>query len=235
VSNVRIRQGFISAIIVVAMLIGYGMLRYPLIVSEEGVLSLLTPAFMLLLYGVAAIWVTRQPNEASSSVLKSGTVFGLVVGITFIVAIAVENFAGMSGQVSTISTLGFMLLIFLIFAFAGWYGTKQSSQLSLGILASVWSAMIGVVIALLFGFTVNFLFTQRLEQNLQASAEYLRSGSYDLETFTFWNTLDSASSHLLEAPMIALGVGTFGSLISLGFSQLQKRWQRVKDKNHGRE
>ena len=218
------RQGFISAIIVIGMLIGYGMLRYPLIVSEAGVLSLLTPAFILLLYGVAAIWVTHQPNQASSGALKSGTVFGLVVGITFIITIAVENFAGMSGQISTISTLGFMLLIFLIFAFAGWHGTKQSSQLSLGILASVWSAMIGVVIALLFGFTINFLFTQRLEQNLQASAEYLRSGSHDLETFTFWNTLDSASSHLLEAPIIAVVLGTLGSLMSLGFSQLQKKF-----------
>jgi len=223
-SNVRIRQGFISAIIVIGVLIGYGMLRYPRIVSEAGVLSLLTPAFILLLYGVAAIWVTHQPNQASSGAVKSGTVFGLVVGITFIITISVENFAGLSGQVSTLSTLSFMLLIFLIFAFAGWHGTKQSSQLSLGILASVWSAMIGVVIALLFGFTINFLFTQRLEQNLQASAEYLRSGSHDLETFTFWNTLDSASSHLLEAPIIAVVVGTLGSLISLGFSQLQKKF-----------
>jgi hypothetical protein len=223
-SNMRIRKGFISTIIVIGMLIGYGMLRYPLILSEAGVLSLLTPVFILLLYGVAAIWVTYQPNQASSSALKSGTVFGLVVGITFIITIAVENFAGMSGQVSTISTLGFMLLIFLIFAFAGWHGTKQSSQVSLGILASVWSSMIGVVIALLFGFTINFLLTQRLEQNLQASAEYLRSGSHDLETFTFWNTLDSASSHLLEAPIIAVVLGTLGSLISLGFGQLQKKF-----------
>jgi len=217
-NNTRIRQGFISAILIIGMLIGYGMLRYSLIVTEAGVLSVLTPAFILLLYGVAAIWVTDQPNQASSGALKSGTVFGLVVGLTFIITIAVENFADMSRQVSTISTLGFMLLIFLIFAFAGWHGTKQSSQLSLGILASVWSSMIGVVIALLFGFTINFLFTQRLEQNLQASAEYLRSGSHDLETFTFWNTLDSASSHLLEAPIIAVVLGTLGSLIRLGFS-----------------
>ena len=129
----------------------------------------------------------------------------------------------MDRQVSTISTLGFMLFIFLIFAYAGWHDTNESSQLSLGIFTSVWSSMIGVVIALLFGFTINFLFTQRLEQNLQASAEYLRSSSHDLETFTFWNTLDSASSHLLEAPIIAVVLGTMGSLIRLGFNKLQKK------------
>jgi hypothetical protein len=216
-SNMQIRQGFILAIIVIGMLIGYGMLRYPLIVNEAGVLSLLTPAFLLLLYGVVAIIVTHKPGQARSSALKSGTVFGLLVGLTFIVTISVENFVDMDGQVSTISTLGFMLLIFLIFAHAGWHGTNESSQLSLGIFTSLWSAMIGVVIALLFGFT------QRLEQNLQASAEYLRSSSHDLETFTFWNTLDSASSHLLEAPIIAVILGTMGSLIRLGFNKLQKK------------
>ena len=219
----QIRQGFILTIIVIGMLIGYGMLRYPLIVNEAGVLSLLTPAFLLLLYGVVAIIVTHKPGQARSNALKSGTVFGLLVGLTFIVTISVENFVDMDRQVSTISTLGFMLFIFLIFAYAGWHGTNESSQLSLGIFTSVWSSMIGVVIALLFGFTINFLFTQRLEQNLQASAEYLRSSSHDLETFTFWNTLDSASSHLLEAPIIAVVLGTIGSLIRLGFNKLQKK------------
>ena len=222
-SSMQIRRGFILTIIVIGMLIGYGMLRYPLIVNEAGVLSLLTPAFLLLLYGVVAIIVTHKPGQARSNALKSGTVFGLLVGLTFIVTISVENFVDMDRQVSTISTLGFMLFIFLIFAYAGWHGTNESSQLSLGIFTSVWSSMIGVVIALLFGFTINFLFTQRLEQNLQASAEYLRSGSHDLETFTFWNTLDSASSHLLEAPIIAVVLGTLGSLIRLGFNKLQKK------------
>ncbi len=202
-SNARLRQGFISAVILIVALIGYGMLRYPLIVSEAGVSSVLAPAFMLLLYGVAAVWGTYRPSQTRSGALRTGTAFGLVVGVTFIITISVENFVDMSGQVSTISTLGFMLLIFLLFALAGWRGTKDSGQLHLGIFASVWSAMIGVLIALLFGFAINFLFTQRREQNLQASAEYVRSGSHDLETFTFWNTLDSASSHLLEAPSVS--------------------------------
>ncbi len=223
-SDARLRQGFISAIILIAALIGYGMLRYPLIISETGAWSVFAPAFMLLLYGVAAVWGTHRPSQARNRALKCGTAFGLVVGATFIVTISVENFVNLNGQGSTISTIGFMLLIFLLFALAGWRSATNSGQLRLGIFASVWSAMIGVLIALLFGFAINFLFTQRLEQNLQVSAEYLRSGSHDLETFTFWNTLDSASSHLLEAPIIAAVWGTLGSLTSLGFSQLREKF-----------
>ena len=206
------------------MFIGYGLLRYPLIIGEAGMSSILAPAFMLLVYGVAAIRITQQPTQARSGALKSGTLFGLVVGLIFIVTISVEDFVDIGQQAITISTLGLMLLIFLVFAYAGWHGAKESSQLSIGILTSVWSAMIGVVIALLFGFMINFLFTQRLEQNLQTSAEYFRSGIHDLETFTFLNTLDSASSHLFEAPIIAAVLGALGSSMSLGFSQLRKKF-----------
>jgi hypothetical protein len=211
----RLRQGFVSALILIIALIGYGMVRYPLIVSEAGVSSIFLPVFMLLLYGVAAVWFTHRPGQAHVAALRTGTAYGLVVGVTFIITISVENFVDIIGQVGTISTLGFMLLIFLLFALAGRRGGKDSGQLRWGIFASVWSAMIGVLIALLFGFAINFLFAPRLEQNLQASAEYVRSGSHDLATFTFWNTLESASSHLLEAPVIAAIFGSLGSLIGL--------------------
>lgn len=221
-NNIGLRQGFILAVLIISVLIVYGILRYPRIVSEAGMANILFPLIMLLLYGVAAIWATHQPSPARHEALKSGTVFGLIVGGIFVVLITIENFVPMSEQVSTFATLSFMLLIFLIFAYAGWCGTKNSNQLSLGLLTSIWSAMCGVMIAVLFGFAINFLFGQVLEQNLQVSAEYLRSGSHDLETFTFWNTLDSASSHLLEAPILALVFGTCGSLLGLGLMRLGK-------------
>ena len=223
-SNLQLRKWFTLAVIFIGMLIAYGTIRYPHIISEAGLFSLLTPLFMLLVYVVVAIRVTHQPTQAIARALKSGTLLGLVVGLIFIVTILVENFADISQQTMTASSLGFMFLIFLIFLFAGWHGTKKSNNLSWGILTSVWSAMIGVVVALIFGFIINFLFTHRMGHNLQASAEYLRSGSHDLETFTFWNTLDSAASHLLEAPIIALILGAFGSLSNLGFHQLQKKF-----------
>ena len=57
-SNSRLQQGFISAIILIAIFIGYGLLRYPLIIEEAGMASILVPVFMLLIYGVAAVWAT---------------------------------------------------------------------------------------------------------------------------------------------------------------------------------
>jgi hypothetical protein len=226
--NLRLLQIFLAAVIVIGIFIAYGITRFPRIVSEAGIFSLLMPVAMLLIYSVVAIWVAYQPMQLRSSPLKFGTSFGLLIGTIFIIDISVENFVDMGQQAMTIYTLGFMLLILLVFAYVGWHGTMESHQLSFGILTSIWSAMIGVVIALLFGFLINFLFAHRLEQNLQFSGEYLRSGSHDLETFTFWNTLDSASSHLLEAPILAIVFGMLGSLASLGLNQFHRSFSDSK-------
>ena len=52
-----------------------------------------------------------------------------MVGIAFIITIAVENFVTVSSQISAISTLGFMLLIFLFFSYAGWRGAQTLNPL----------------------------------------------------------------------------------------------------------
>lgn len=44
----------------------------------------------------------------------------------------------------------------------------------------------------------------------------------DLTTFTFFNTLDSASSHLLEAPILAAIFGTLGALLGKRINRFQK-------------
>src|SRR5262249_30035095 len=98
---------------------------------------------------------------------------------------------------------------------------QKTTRLSLGILASLWSALLGVLIVILFGFLVNFLFLQRLEHLL--FSDYLTSGMSDPQAFTFFNAFDSASSHLLEAPILASICGTLGGLIMQGRSTLRDR------------
>ena len=65
--------GFLAAFIVIGFLIGYGIIKYPLIVREAGISSILAPVFMFLLYGGIAIWATYQPSPARSHSLQRGT------------------------------------------------------------------------------------------------------------------------------------------------------------------
>lgn len=231
VTHVRtslLRQTTLASILLLSACIGYGVLHYPRILREGGVASVAQPLALLLFYVGAVLWGTHRPSSARRVALSDGTIVGLVIGLMFIADIAVENFVPMNSQLSTLSTLSFMLFIFLGFAGAGGRSVVHTDQVSLGVISSVWSALISVLIALFFGFIVNFLFPRQLEQNLQASAEFVRSGIRDLATFTFYNTLDSASSHLLEVPLIAAVCGTIGSLVGKGLSDIRERNSATK-------
>jgi hypothetical protein len=209
-----LRLGLLASTLLIIIMIGYGVLRFPAIVDEGGVLSFSLPVILLLIYGFAVVCGTHRYGSAHRALLRTGTGFGLAAGVLFVATIAVESLTALSGRVMTPLTIGLMILIFGVFSAAGWWGTRPVGKIHHGILASVWSALVSVLVALLFGFFVDLVFSQRLEHNLQSSAEYLRSGIQDLGTFAFYNTLDSASTHLLEAPQIAIVFGALGSFMS---------------------
>jgi hypothetical protein len=144
----------------------------------------------------------------------------------FALMILIENFSGFNDQIITPLTLVFMLLIFICFFVVGWMCSLKFGQMRQVLFACVWCACVGVLIALFFGFMINFLFEYRLEQNLQASSEYMRGSVLDLKTFTFYNTLDSASTFLFEVPIIAIVFGVIGSLMSKGCIYLRGNFSR---------
>ena len=197
------------------------LLWYPTVLGAGRASTVLVCGAMLLVYGSVGVGLPIKANPTVTTALKVGTVLGLIIGAIFVVDLIVEDFIDLGQEASSFSTLGFMALIFLCFGFAGASGTHKTSRLSLGILASLWSALLGVLIVLLFGFLLNFLFLQRLEHLLVS--DYLSSGMSDPQAFTFFNAFDSASSHLIEAPILAGICGTLGVLIMQGRIALQGR------------
>jgi len=202
-------------------LIGLSLLNYPSLLRPESIFTVIFCVGLLFIYSCLGIGLPVRANSTAMIGLRQGTTFGLIIGGVFIVDISVEYFVNLGNQASTLSTLGFMALIFLLFAVASATGTQRTGRMYVGILASLWSAMLGSIIAVFFGLAVNFLFLQRLEQIL--ASDYATSHIQNIQTFTFWNTLDSASSHLLEAPVLAIIFGTLGSLIVRGL----KRYRSV--------
>ncbi len=192
-------------------LVGLSLLLHPSLLEARYVSTAIFCVILLLVYGCIGVGLPLLSDQAVTRALWQGTGFGLLMGSVFVINIAVEYFFDMNSQASTLSTLGFMALLFLLFGVASARTVMQTGQLLLGVLTSVWSAFLAILITVLFGVVVNFFFQQRLEHIL--ASDYLRSGMSDLGTFTFFNTLDSASSHLLEAPLLAAIFGILGGLI----------------------
>src|SRR5579859_3686976 len=198
------------------VLLGVILVQAPLLLQAPYLSTTLFTLLLLLLYGGVGVGFPRLVHATSvKNVLWQATRTGLLIGLFFVVDIAVEYFVDLNQAASVLSTVGFMGLIFLAFAGAGVLGTRLTGHWLLGVLCSVWSAMLGVLLALAFGMAVNVLFLQRLETI--SSADYAKSGMHDAAAYTFFGTLDTASTHLFEAPVYAAICGTLGALIFTGF------------------
>lgn len=214
--------GMLCGVLFDLLLIGLSLLMYPSLLEAGRASTALGCVPLLLLYGCFGIVIPSRASQAVTAALWQGTAVGLIVGVIFVIDLTVEYFVDMGSQASALSTLGFMALIFFLFGLSGARGIQKTGQLHLGVLSGVWSAMIGVMIAVFFGFVMNFFFMQRLEHILYA--DYASSGMNDPRAFTFFNSLDSAFSHLLEAPILAVVFGTCGALLmkEIAFLRVQR-------------
>ena len=204
------------------ILVGVILVQAPLLLQAPYLGTALFTIFLLLLYGGVGVGLPWLVHATSvKNVLWQATRIGLLIGLFFVADIAVEYFVDLNQTASVLSTLGFMGLIFLAFAAAGVLGARLTGHWLLGVLGSVWSAMLGVLIALLFGMAVNVFFLQRLEAI--SATDYAHSGMRDPAVSAFLGTLDTASTHLFEAPIYAAIFGTLGALIFMGLFTWRKR------------
>ncbi len=198
------------------VLVGLILVRAPLLLQAPYFSTTLFTSLLLLLYGGVGVAFPKFVHSTNvQNVLWQASRVGPLVGLFFVISITVEYFVDLNQTASLLSTFGFMGLIFLAFIIAGSLGTRFTGYWLSGVLCSIWSALLGVLIALSFGMMVNLFFLQRLEAI--STADYMRSGMSDPAAFVFFNTLDTASTHLFEAPISAAIFGMLGAVIFKGF------------------
>ena len=101
--------------------------------------------------------------------------------------------------------------------------TLKTENIMNGLKSSLISALLGTVIALCFGFLINFIFSERMIVTLKGYPGY--NDFNNPKAFSFYNAFDSASNHVLIAPIISLIMGLLGGLTVLIILRLRKRRQ----------
>jgi len=161
------------------------------------------------------MWMMIKPDNFS----KKG---GFLIGLLFVVNISTEEFIDWPSKTyDLVATLGMMFVIFVSFSIISAIKTLKTKNLIIGIKSSFISALFGTAIALCFGFLINYLFSDRMVyvlQNYPGFKEY-----YNPKAFTFFNTFDNASTHIIIAPIISILMGTLGGSISLIILKLKKQ------------
>lgn len=217
----RIRWIVLAALAVDLALIGVRVALYtPLLAQPGSIVYIAEPVTLLLAYAALVWWITENPAAPRSIALTVGITCGLLSGVLWLVNHIVETFANLSGSIGTLATAPFLLGGFALWGVAAFHAARQTSSLFHGVLAAVWSAMICVLITITFGFLLTYTSLPRLEHDLTADPDFLRSHWHDLHAFAIANSFDAAFSHLLGALVIS---ATIGSLAALAGTFLARR------------
>jgi hypothetical protein len=188
-----------------------GVARYPAFLSQHGAPTfVLEPVCALLAYAVAVVFIARTHGPYWDSILGAATVFGGLSGTIEVINVTIEN--GIPFVVrGPVVPIGFMLATFTIWGIAGFRTARSLRSTGAGLLASVLSAGICMLIVVAAGFIVQFLLAPPNPAYVSTWAEFERSGWTDARAFATANTLDSALTHLVIAPTVALFVGGLAS------------------------
>jgi hypothetical protein len=188
------------------------LIDYP-VVFEKAKWTVISVFVVVIVYIV--LWIYLKPDTFS----RNG---GLIIGLLFIINISIEEFISWQTKTgSLVSTLTMMFLIFISFSFISAIKTFKTNSFRSGLKSSFVSALLGTIIALCFGFLINYLFPERMAFVLKGYPGYNDFNSP--LAFTFFNAFDNASNHIIIAPVISLFMGSIGGWIALIISRLRKR------------
>jgi len=190
------------------------LINYPIIFdkAKETVVIVFVAIVVYIL-----IWVFIKPDNFS----KNG---GLLIGFLFVVNISMEEFINWQTHTSTlVSTLTMMFFIFISFSIISALKTLQTHSILKGIKSSFVSAILGTIIALCFGFLIDYVFSDRMVYVLKNYPGY--NDYSNPKAFIFFNSFDNASNHVIIAPVVSIIMGALGGAIALIILRVKKRKQ----------
>ncbi|HUY76067.1 MAG TPA: hypothetical protein VMV29_04810 [Ktedonobacterales bacterium] len=194
-------------------LVGVQALLYrPLLAQPGSALYIAEPLALLAAYAFIVAIVANTASPLRRQTLWQATALGVFVGALEIVNLTLETFSGAS---SLLTTAPFILGAFVLWGVAGGVWAWQTNSFRAGLLAAVWSAMLTMLIAVTYGFTLGYTSITRLEFLESHDPDFLASHWADLHAFAIANQFDSGFSHLLGALIVGLLVGTLGSLVGV--------------------
>jgi hypothetical protein len=193
-------------------MIAVAVAQYPAFFYQSGArIVVLESTSVLIAYAVATVWVGRRQGASWAAILRVATLFGIWGGIAEALNMALEN--GIPAIHIPALPIAFMLVIFTSWGIAGFRAARSLNSVRTGVLTAVSSAAICMLIAVAGGFVIQFFVARPEPAYISTWAEFKRSGWTDARAFGLANTLDSAFSHLLVAPGVALAFGGVASFL----------------------
>ncbi len=204
----------LAIIVAILVMIFVAVSRYTALFAQPGArLFVLEPVGVLVAYAVAIVWVGRMRGPDWDTILRSAALYGLLGGGLEILNIGIENGIPVAIHAPAVP-IGFMLAIFSSWGVAGFRSARALQSIRGGLLTAVASAGVCMLIAVAAGTAIQFFLAVPSPEYVATWAEFKRSGWSDARAFGLANTLESAFTHLVVAPIVALVVGGAASLLA---------------------
>jgi hypothetical protein len=155
----------------VLSLIAVGVARHPASVQRAGSGLLRMDIALLLAYGIAGVWVWYQRRTEVNLSLRVGAQVGVLSGAVHVANHVLESYLPHRPFVFIISPVFLMLALFGAAGSTAWERTRS---LALAVIAGVWCAIVGILIALCVVFCANLAFEGHTE--LQMHEAFAASG-----------------------------------------------------------
>jgi len=207
---------FVALIAANLAMIVIAVARYPALFSQPRArFAVVGPVAVLIVYAVVFVWIgrTRTRRFNWDKIMASAALYGLLGGILDVLNIAVENGIPIALHIPAL-TIGVMLTLFGSWAVTGFQTTRTLGSIGAGVFAAIVSAGICMLLAVAGGFATQFFIHPPEPTHVSTWAEFKRSGWTDARAFGLANTLDSALTHLVIAPNLALVFGGGASLLA---------------------
>ncbi len=170
-------------------------------------------AAILVFYAVLVLWVRNRSDKLGDIVVATALPFGLATGVIEVLNVAIENgLVSLSFFSGNIPQVVGILSAFILWGVAGFRATRLLNSVKQGVLTSVASSVIGMLIGVCGGVAIEMFVAPADPRVVATWQEFKRSRWIDPAAFQVANTLDSAFDHLLLAPVVA---ATFGGVASI--------------------
>ena len=170
---------------------------------------LLRLLLVLAVYMCLTIWLGARPRPRLLPFPRIVLIAGVVGGMLEIAGILVENLL----PTLRVLPIAVELAMFLSWAGVGALASRWGDSIRAGIVTSVAAAALCMVIGVCGGEIVEFFVHPAPASEVATWGEYLRSDWSDAAAFQIANTMDSATTHLVVAPFVALVLGSSGAAL----------------------
>jgi hypothetical protein len=216
-----VRRGMILGAGATITLIGYGLWRFPsvLTAATANPLSACAGIGIAIIYAIIGWFGPKVPGLRDPQVMRRGVGFGLGGSVLFAVSMLGERLVPHDERQNAMIGIGTFGLFFLLLIVAGFSAALTTRRARAGPLAAVLAALIASQLWFILSLAMYYAFIGTAQEARflevdQILADFRRNGGSDLRAFIFEDFMGGGFFHSLLAPLLSLPLGLLGGLVA---------------------